>query len=54
MVALGTTFSAYWILMNNSWMQVPVGYEEIDGRFVPADWARSRSARSPGSASCTC
>ena len=39
MVALGTTFSAYWILMNNSWMQVPVGYEEIDGRFVPADWA---------------
>jgi cytochrome d ubiquinol oxidase subunit I len=39
MVALGTTFSAYWILMNNSWMQVPVGYEEIDGRFVPNDWA---------------
>jgi cytochrome d ubiquinol oxidase subunit I len=39
MVALGTTFSAYWILMNNSWMQVPLGYEEIDGRFVPTDWA---------------
>src|SRR6201986_1531111 len=26
MVALGTTFSAFWILVNNSWMQVPVGY----------------------------
>jgi cytochrome bd ubiquinol oxidase subunit I len=39
MVALGTTFSAYWILMNNSWMQVPLGYEVIDGRYVPNDWA---------------
>src|SRR5436305_4081465 len=26
MVALGTTFSAFWIMVNNSWMQVPVGY----------------------------
>src|ERR1700761_6783677 len=25
MVALGTTFSAFWIMVNNSWMQVPVG-----------------------------
>src|SRR6266700_5951622 len=23
MVALGTTFSAFWIMVNNSWMQVP-------------------------------
>jgi cytochrome d ubiquinol oxidase subunit I len=38
MVALGTTFSAFWILVNNSWMQVPVAYEVIDGRFVPHDW----------------
>ena len=26
MVALGTTLSAFWIMVNNSWMQVPVGY----------------------------
>src|SRR6202048_4203610 len=26
MVALGTTLSAFWILVNNSWMQAPVGY----------------------------
>src|ERR1700730_8286647 len=26
MVALGTTLSAFWIMTNNSWMQVPVGY----------------------------
>jgi cytochrome d ubiquinol oxidase subunit I len=25
MVALGTTFSAFWIMVNNSWMQVPSG-----------------------------
>src|ERR1700722_12763278 len=27
MVALGTTFSAFWIMVNNSWMQAPVGFE---------------------------
>jgi cytochrome d ubiquinol oxidase subunit I len=26
MVALGTSFSAFWIMVNNSWMQVPSGY----------------------------
>src|SRR5246500_3252409 len=26
LVALGTTFSAFWIMTNNTWMQVPVGY----------------------------
>jgi cytochrome d ubiquinol oxidase subunit I len=26
MVALGTTFSAFWIMVNNSWMQAPTGY----------------------------
>ena len=39
MVALGTTFSAFWIMVNNSWMQHPVGYDFIDARFVPTDWA---------------
>jgi cytochrome d ubiquinol oxidase subunit I len=39
MVALGTTFSAFWIMVNNSWMQAPVGYDLRDGVFVPTDWA---------------
>jgi cytochrome d ubiquinol oxidase subunit I len=38
MVALGTTFSAFWIMVNNSWMQVPVGYAIEHGTFVPTDW----------------
>jgi cytochrome d ubiquinol oxidase subunit I len=38
MVALGTLFSSFWILAANSWMQTPVGYEVIDGRYVPRDW----------------
>jgi cytochrome d ubiquinol oxidase subunit I len=39
MVALGTTFSAFWIMVNNSWMQAPVGYQIQNGAFVPTDWA---------------
>ena len=38
MVALGTTFSAFWIMVNNSWMQAPIGYQIQDGIFVPTDW----------------
>jgi cytochrome d ubiquinol oxidase subunit I len=38
MVALGTMFSSFWILANNSWMQVPLGHTIVDGRIVPADW----------------
>src|SRR5205807_9584522 len=40
MVALGTTLSAFWIMVNNSWMQVPVGYVVENGAFVPDDWTR--------------
>jgi cytochrome d ubiquinol oxidase subunit I len=40
MVALGTTFSAFWIMVNNSWMQVPVGYAVQHGAFVPNDWGK--------------
>jgi cytochrome bd ubiquinol oxidase subunit I len=40
MVALGTTFSAFWIMVNNSWMQVPVGYVVENGQFVPDDWTK--------------
>ncbi|WP_027555458.1 cytochrome ubiquinol oxidase subunit I [Bradyrhizobium sp. Cp5.3] len=38
MVALGTTLSAFWIMVNNSWMQAPTGYVLQNGQFVPDDW----------------
>jgi cytochrome d ubiquinol oxidase subunit I len=39
LVALGTLFSAFWILSANSWMQTPAGYAVNDaGQFVPDDW----------------
>ncbi|MFE4110905.1 cytochrome ubiquinol oxidase subunit I [Kosakonia sp. YIM B13611] len=38
-VALGSLFSAFWILAANSWMQTPDGFAvAADGRFVPVDW----------------
>jgi cytochrome d ubiquinol oxidase subunit I len=40
MVALGTTLSAFWIMLNNSWMQYPVGYTIQDGVYAPVDWAK--------------
>jgi cytochrome d ubiquinol oxidase subunit I len=40
MVALGTTLSAFWIMANNSWMQVPTGYVVQNGAFAPDDWAK--------------
>src|ERR1700744_3162512 len=40
MVALGTTLSAFWILVNNSWMQVPVGYVLQNGMYVPDNWTK--------------
>jgi cytochrome bd ubiquinol oxidase subunit I len=38
MVSLGTMFSSFWILCNNSWMQVPIGHALVDGKIVPQDW----------------
>jgi cytochrome d ubiquinol oxidase subunit I len=38
MVSFGTMFSSFWILCNNSWMQVPLGHAVIDGRIVPDNW----------------
>src|SRR5580693_28399 len=38
MVSLGTMFSSFWILCNNTWMQVPLGHAIVDGKFVPVDW----------------
>ena len=38
-VAIGTLFSAFWIISANSWMQTPVGYSMNEaGQFVPDDW----------------
>ena len=39
MVALGTTMSSFWIMVNNSWMQWPVGYRiGANGVFEPTNW----------------
>ncbi|MCX5477435.1 cytochrome ubiquinol oxidase subunit I [Kaistia geumhonensis] len=39
MVSIGTSLSAYWIMVNNSWMQYPTGYSlTANGVFVPDDW----------------
>ena len=39
MVAIGTLFSAFWILSVNSWMQTPAGYGFNEaGQFIPLDW----------------
>jgi cytochrome d ubiquinol oxidase subunit I len=40
MIALGTMLSAFWIMVNNSWMQVPLGYVAENGIFVPDDWTK--------------
>ena len=37
-VAVGTLFSAFWILAANSWMHTPAGYEIRDGIFHATDW----------------
>jgi cytochrome bd-type quinol oxidase subunit 1 len=38
MLALGTIASSFWILANNSWMQVPIGHRIVDGKIIPSDW----------------
>ena len=38
MVSLGTMVSSFWILANNSWMQVPIGHTIVDGKIIPGDW----------------
>jgi cytochrome d ubiquinol oxidase subunit I len=38
LVSIGTLFSSFWILANNSWMQVPVGHQMVAGKIVPSDW----------------
>jgi cytochrome d ubiquinol oxidase subunit I len=38
MVALGSTLSAFWIIVANSWMQTPAGYGIVEGRAVLTDF----------------
>ena len=38
LVAFGTTMSAFWILVLNSWMHTPAGYELRDGVAFATDW----------------
>ncbi len=38
MVALGATLSAFWIVVANSWMQTPAGYEIVNGRAELTDF----------------
>ncbi len=38
LVAVGTTMSAFWILVLNSWMHTPAGFEMRDGVAHATDW----------------
>lgn len=38
LVAIGTLASAFWILVLNSWMQTPAGFELRDGVVHATDW----------------
>jgi cytochrome d ubiquinol oxidase subunit I len=38
LVAVGTLFSAFWILALNSWMQTPAGQVMADGVLIAGDW----------------
>lgn len=37
-VAVGTWFSAFWIIAANSWMHTPAGYRIVDGVFHADNW----------------
>lgn len=38
MVALGSSLSAFWIMVANSWMQTPAGVQVVDGKIVVTDY----------------
>ena len=38
LVALGATLSAFWIIVANSWMQTPAGYEVVGNKAVLNDF----------------
>ena len=40
LVAVGTLFSAFWILALNSWMHTPAGQVTADGVLIAGDWLK--------------
>ncbi|SAL20795.1 cytochrome bd ubiquinol oxidase, subunit I [Caballeronia terrestris] len=38
MVALGSSISAFWIMVANSWMQTPAGVSVVDGKIIVTDY----------------
>jgi len=38
LVAFGTSLSAFWIIVLNSWMQTPQGFEMINGQADAVNW----------------
>lgn len=38
LVAVGTTLSAFWILVLNSWMHTPAGFEMVNGEAIVTSW----------------
>ena len=38
LVAIGTTLSAFWILVLNSWMHTPAGFEMVNGEAIVTSW----------------
>ncbi len=38
LVAIGSNLSALWIIIANAWMQVPIGYEIVNGRAELTDF----------------
>ncbi|MCX7141674.1 MAG: cytochrome ubiquinol oxidase subunit I [Proteobacteria bacterium] len=40
LVAVGTLFSAFWILALNSWMHTPAGQVMADGVLIAGDWLK--------------
>lgn len=38
LVAFGTSLSAFWIIVLNSWMQTPQGFKMVDGKAYAVDW----------------
>ncbi|WP_420992136.1 cytochrome ubiquinol oxidase subunit I [Cupriavidus sp. 30B13] len=41
MVALGSSLSAFWIMVANSWMQTPAGVTVVDGKLVVTDYLKA-------------
>lgn len=39
MVAAGSTLSAFWIIVANSWQQTPVGFKVVGGKAILTDFA---------------